>query len=65
MKTKKIKTFSDYVTENLDQSVEIIDRKFGKGYAKKNPVLIAGFMQSASIDLLMQEVVEKLDDLKA
>lgn len=60
-----MKTFSDYVTQNFDRAVEIIDSKFGKGYAKKNPVLIAGFMQSASIDLLMQEVVEKLDDLKA
>jgi hypothetical protein len=34
----------------LQQSVEQIDATFGDGYAKKNPALVAAFLQAAAMD---------------
>ena len=34
----------------LDAAVSKIDATFGKGYAAKNPVLVAGFMKAAALD---------------
>ena len=36
--------------EWLHQGIESIDRAFGEGYAKKNPELLAAFMQAAARD---------------
>ncbi len=54
-----MKVVSDYLTENFDLAIEIIDRKFGKGYAKKHPELISGLVQAAAIDILTQEIKDK------
>lgn len=35
-----------------------IDGIFGDGYAAKNPVLVAGFMQSAAVDELAMHTLE-------
>jgi hypothetical protein len=39
-------TAHDYVCEGIRR----IDQELGEGYAKKNPVLLAGFIQAASMD---------------
>jgi hypothetical protein len=38
-------------TEYLDNAVQNIDERFGKGYAKAHPELIGAFMQTAAADL--------------
>lgn len=40
----------DTATTYFNQAVRIIDEKFGKGYAKAHPELIAGFMNTAAKD---------------
>lgn len=35
---------------NFSKAIDIIDEKFGKGYAKANPTLISAFMQSSAIE---------------
>lgn len=35
-------------TEDFGKAIAIIDNKFGDGYAKNNPVLLAAFLQSVS-----------------
>jgi len=57
-------TFSDHVTENFEAAIQIIDGKFGKGYAKKHPELISGFMQAAALDILTTELGEQLSKLR-
>jgi hypothetical protein len=51
----------------LSQSVEQIDATFGEGYAKKNPALVAAFVQAAAIDQLTAHlantVCQRLDDI--
>ena len=37
--------------EYMSAAIKSIDETFGKGYAKKNPVLVAAFMQTAAADL--------------
>lgn len=32
----------------LDQAIEAIDSRFGKGYSEKHPELVGSFMQAAS-----------------
>lgn len=34
----------------LGAAIKYIDKRFGKGYAKKNPQLVGAFMQTAAID---------------
>ncbi|HEY4414304.1 MAG TPA: hypothetical protein VGO57_01325 [Verrucomicrobiae bacterium] len=59
----KMKLIKDNLTENFELSIEVIDAKFGQGYAQAHPELIGGFMQAAAVDLLMQELREKLVEL--
>jgi hypothetical protein len=40
------KTANSYMAD----AVEAIDERFGKGYAEKNPALVAAFMRAASAD---------------
>ncbi|WMJ09363.1 hypothetical protein [Nitrosomonas sp. sh817] len=49
----------------LNQSIRIIDSKFGEGYAKAHPELIAGFMKTAASDFHTMILNQKLDDLIA
>lgn len=48
--------------EYFDAGINIIDGRFGKGYAQANPALLAGFIQAASMDfvgsLLSQQVTQ-------
>ena len=36
----------------LNESVLVIDKAFGSGYAKANPELVGAFMQTAALDYL-------------
>lgn len=51
----------------MKQSVEQIDGIFGDGYAKKNPALVAAFIQSAALDQqtshLANTVCWRIDDI--
>lgn len=51
----------------LQQSVEQIDATFGDGYAKKNPALVAAFIQAAAMDQitahLANTVCQRLVDI--
>lgn len=51
----------------LMQSVKEIDRTFGDGYAKKNPALVAAFIQAAAMDQLTAHlttrIAERLSDI--
>ena len=51
----------------MRQSVEQIDGIFGDGYAKKNPALVAAFIQAAAMDQhtshLANTVCERLVDI--
>lgn len=49
----------------FNQSIRIIDSKFGKGFAKAHPELIAGFMRTAAADFHTAILNQKLDDLIA
>lgn len=49
----------------FNQSVRVIDEKFGEGYAKEHPELIAGFMNTAARDFDTAIMNQKLDDLIA
>ena len=44
----------------LSQSVHEIDRTFGDGYAKKNPALVAAFIQAAAIDQLTGHLTTRI-----
>jgi hypothetical protein len=52
------------------KAIIAIDEKFGEGYAKKNPDLIAAFMKTASVDfattsiskLICEELVNRWID---
>lgn len=49
----------------LSEAIRKIDKLLGEGYAKKNPALIAGFMQVCAADLTASFAlmgVEKLED---
>lgn len=46
----------------LSQSVHEIDRTFGEGYAKKNPALIAAFIQAAALDQLTAHLTTRIAD---
>ena len=56
-------TTHEYMIEGQDR----IDKMFGEGYAKKNPELLAAFMQSAATDLhgsvFAQQVTDAIDKL--
>lgn len=47
----------------FNQSIRIIDSKFGEGYAKAHPELIAGFMRTAAMDFHTAILNQKLDSL--
>lgn len=57
---------------NFSKSIDIIDEKFGKGYAKSNPILISAFMQSSAIEFngttigaCIQQLKEDLDSISS
>ena len=52
-------TAGDY----LEAAVEKIDKKFGKGYAKKNPQLIGAFMQTAALDFHAMHLSNEIRDV--
>ncbi len=41
---------ADRTAHYLKRAVETLDGQFGEGYAAANPVLVASFLQSASIE---------------
>jgi hypothetical protein len=43
------------------EAVEIIDKHFGEGYAKENPVLLAAFIQGCSEDLKSMVLMNKME----
>ena len=61
----------------LDKAADVLNAKFGEGYAKKNPALMGTYMQTAShefrtsawckalweISDSLNRIAEKLDDL--
>ena len=61
----------------LDKAADVLNAKFGDGYAKKNPALMGTYMQTAShefrtsvwckalweISDSLNRIAEKLDDL--
>lgn len=51
----------------LQQAVDQIDKTFGDGYAKKNPALVAAFIQAAAMDQftahLANTVCQRLVDI--
>ncbi len=51
----------------MDQAIECIDTRFGKGYAKAHPELIRAFMTAAAIDehaaVLGKEIGEGFEGL--
>lgn len=48
--TDLIRQARDTAETYFNQAVRIIDGKFGEGYAKEHPELIAGFMKTAAMD---------------
>lgn len=44
----------------LSHSVHQIDRTFGDGYAKKNPALVAAFIQAAAMDQLTGHLTTRI-----
>ena len=49
----------------LTSAIKSIDRQFGEGYAKKNPALVAGFMEVCASDLRTSVILmaaEKIED---
>ena len=49
----------------FNQSIRIIDSKFGEGYAKAHPELIGDFMQTVAAEFHTAILNQKLDDLIA
>ena len=49
----------------FNQAVRIIDEKFGEGYAKEHPELIAGFMKTAAKDFDTCMTRQALDHLSS
>ena len=61
----------------LDKAADVLNAKFGEGYAKKNPALMGTYMQTAShefrtsvwckalweISESLNRIADKLDDL--
>ncbi|MDR1156105.1 MAG: hypothetical protein LBL04_15465 [Bacteroidales bacterium] len=55
---------------NFHQAIEVIDKKFGKDYAKAHPELIGAFLQASAIELngttigaCIQDLQDGFDDL--
>lgn len=46
----------------LRQSVDEIDATFGDGYAKKNPALVAAFIQAAAMDQLTAHLANTIKE---
>lgn len=44
----------------LRQADSYIDKVFGEGYAKKNPALVAAFIQAAAIDQLTGHLTTRI-----
>ena len=44
-------TACSYTDEFLDAAVAKIDATFGKGFAKQNPLLVAGYLQASAANL--------------
>lgn len=45
-----------FLKNRLEAAVSVIDSVFGKDYAKANPVLVAGLLQSWSLDSLERTI---------
>lgn len=46
----------------LSEAVERIDRRFGDGYAAKNPALVGAFIQAASMDFAGSYIAQQMED---
>ena len=56
------------IEEYVDGAQKVLDRAFGKGYAKSNPQLVAAFISAAALDFATsiaacshQDLSDKLD----
>jgi hypothetical protein len=47
----------------LGEAVEVIDRKFGNGYAAQHPELVGAFIQAASSDYAARKVGDAIEAL--
>lgn len=47
----------------MRSAVDSIDKQFGKGFAKQNPTLVAGFLLSCSVDYATATIAKRLEFL--
>ena len=45
----------------LGQAIEMIDQKFGKGYAKTHPALVGAFIETCALDYLAGHLADALE----
>lgn len=50
------------VNSYMDEGKDRIDTSFGKGYAKKNPALLAAFMLASAIDCASVTIAQQITD---
>jgi hypothetical protein len=50
------------VYDHLVAAVESIDRILGEGYAERNPVLVAAFIQACSVDFVSAAAQKTLQE---
>lgn len=57
---------------NFHKAIDTIDKEFGEGFAKKNPILIQALVQASSIEysgviqaLKVQELTVKIDEMNS
>jgi hypothetical protein len=44
------------------EAIAIIDKQFGEGYARENPVLVAAFIQGCATDLNSMVLMNEIDE---
>lgn len=49
---------------NFYNSIKVIDKEFGEGFAKNNPILISAFLQASSIEYAGTTIGACIQDLE-
>lgn len=49
---------------NFHKAIDVIDKKFGNGYAKSHPELISSFMQSSAIEYSGTSITSSIQSLR-
>ncbi len=47
----------------MNEAIKVIDEKFGKGYAAKNPKLVGDFMKAAALDAQGMYIAKAIQNL--